>query len=1507
MSWFKPRRRSLRYAVRLAMLASVVLTAWTTVYLTWNDDHLAHSINGWVSGSMRGHGGASGRAFVIERVHYPYWCPLRSLAFGGTCPFEAGRITIYDESGAEVIRSEDATGTFHIGEVVWNMLLSQLHFKPFDLELHFDKLHVHRARADIHLAATGEVNLVQAFTTRPEMVVPPVGGMRIRVEQFDFDDVDFAMAMPGWRGEVAHARGASAVEGLRFSTYVADNPDKDKLAFEVAIQSILSDKGLIVLGSQPEFRFPLEKIDVRRFAALEPRSNYLDFGGTADSLGAHAKFTGSLERFFSKPGGPSGPGADLALDFTDGHGLIGLLPLGDLLEGNPSGAVHIHGTFDRMLIDGRVKDGGMNLAGVKATAVGVDALHLEPGSPLHLGDAHALMGGGSVAGSVDVDFAKLQWTADLCVKDVDPDQLEPVIPHTTGIWVRGALSGCAHLWSNFALHPDHILVQRIKGHLVRHPEPHDKLPIDVDIAGQMETSPEKFRLDGVSVSGDGMTASVVGTYDPRRLTTHVNMTLDAKRAAAFLKRTQLAIPNVDVGGVHARTVVDGSILEPHIEGTATLTDVGRGDLKLARMDANILFEHGHLDARGLTSAGLGGVIGGDVALDIYNTDFLHLRPVPRLRASLGLDKLRSHVMLKNPNVHGEISGSITLDGPLARPHGTATLALPQLDLYDDFYSGGTAALAFTDDGVRFKSFALDRDGGGRLGGDGTLGYDGKLDVRVNADDFPLNAIPGMRDLTITVAGLLKGTIHLGGTLAKVEPSGVIEMVGAKLREFALGDGSLELKPEADGIHLIGDFFHQFRVNGVVKLTPALDVNVKVAFDDLPLEKLIPEMGKLADVKGITSGVVVVKFVAGSAPLAVVTLSKLVLALTRSDSDDDSGHPEREEFINQGPIVLTTDFKTLNFLQARLRSPAGEEFVVDGRVSEKDTNLHVQGDLQLQLLEYFTTALFDHTDGRAHADLTLLGAAKKPRVTGRLDLNEASIKPRGAEKAFRTSGELEFKESAISLNNLTLQLDDAKPLVVNGALELVEWEPGKLNVSVDGELPASIAEWDWFYRDYVSDTSGRLELHALIKGTWGAPLLEQGSIDFHDLAFRLRKAAHDIRIPSGTIRVDEREKNKAQLGTASEPIRGRLDDTGDLTVSGQLTFSGLAVNEVKLHVTGENLEWGVGRVYNVTISLPGLDVTGNWQLQQLRVAGDVTVVSARYYQDYEVSGLVIRPRTVEDDAPFYQGIPQLERLGLALNVRSAGPLAVKDNVANLAVSIASLRVLGTLSQPTLDGEVHVEEGGTFKIPLLGADFITDKGSVFFDGQKNFPDETPRLDIHAYADWNDRYEQLHHILLNVRGTYRQPDLDLTSTDGWDKNQVLYALVAGGSPDDVRRSFQNDPKTAGGPGLQNSVFQHATGEILSTTATNPLKEAFKLDTLRIELGYVKACLFNQQHLVLCGTGEGQLSPTSNIEARGELKLSDGISVGASMQHLEQSLETSQDVVNRGRFLLRWRLPIR
>jgi hypothetical protein len=241
-----------------------------------------------------------------------------------------------------------------------------------------------------------------------------------------------------------------------------------------------------------------------------------------------------------------------------------------------------------------------------------------------------------------------------------------------------------------------------------------------------------------------------------------------------------------------------------------------------------------------------------------------------------------------------------------------------------------------------------------------------------------------------------------------------------------------------------------------------------------------------------------------------------------------------------------------------------------------------------------------------------------------------------------------------------------------------------------------------------------------------------------------------------------------------------------------------------------------------------------------------------------------------------------------------------------VSVSKLRIGGTLSQPTLAGTVAIDEGGAFRIPLLRADFVTDRSVISFEADKHFPGDTPRLDINAASDWTDRYEQLHHIKLRIYGTYSEPNLELSSNDGWDRNQVLSALATGGAPDDLRRSFQTDPTVVRPTSSTPTIVQTASSDLFFNFAEDPLKNVFKLEFLRIEIGYVKACYYNRREFKLCGTGEGQLAPTSNLDARAELKLSDDVGAFLSAQHLENSIERSTEVINRLRLQLRWRLQL-
>src|SRR5438046_414164 len=85
------------------------------------------------------------------------------------------------------------------------------------------------------------------------------------------------------------------------------------------------------------------------------------------------------------------------------------------------------------------------------------------------------------------------------------------------------------------------------------------------------------------------------------------------------------------------------------------------------------------------------------------------------------------------------------------------------------------------------------------------------------------------------------------------------------------------------------------------------------------------------------------------------------------------------------------------------------------------------------------------------------------------------------------------------------------------------------------------------------------------------------------------------------------------------------------------------------------------------------------------------------------------------------------------------------------------------------------------------FDTRQGQVRFEAEKKLPEETPTIDLYAETPYIDRNEQQHTLWMKLSGTALSPRLDLGSLDGWERNQVLALLVAGQSPEDVRRIIQ------------------------------------------------------------------------------------------------------------------------
>jgi hypothetical protein len=1519
-----------RRRVRKLLKAGLVLlclwfAGYTGTWLFWNDAAIARSINGWVSGNLRGAGGPTHQAFVLGRVHYPYWASMRGLFTSAPSPFEAWDAKIWDAEGREVIAASHLTGRIYLRTLVANQLLSLLHLQPFVLELHFAEVTLDPGMTvRIKPTSTGEMNLVQSFSLKKPKP-PHKGGMHIQVDRLDFAGLDLTLAFPGWNAHLPKARGQGH---LRYSSFVADN-QPGKPAFTYRLAPFASDQAELRLGvSCPEpvctgdepgsFVFHMQDFIAQELGAPEEARDQMRFTATTRVEGAPAQVQGRLEGVYGKT-----PGTDLTIAFEHGQGLVQLLGL-SLLGGDPVGRVRIHGPFAHIVFDGELDQAEVLLGGLVARPVGA-RFRLES-SRLNLDPVHAAVAGGRVTGGVLVDFNRLLWQAQLRTEGVDPSRLGPLVPASLRPLVAGRLDGGGRLGGsiNPLRHPGRVTIRDLDARLARRAR--DRLPATLQLGGGLRLWPELVHLDDLSVKGDGVQVSARGfvTRDGGR--TDVNVNVDA-RLAELLAR--LGLPDL-IERLTANARVTGPLLSPQITGNAKALSVGRGQMRLPEVRARVALKDGQLVVTDIQGEGLGGRLGGTaedrVTIDLFDGSFSRPLAEPQVHARLRAEQL--HLDLLGPpdvhqdahsDIHADVSGRLTLDGQLAHPWGTFNLSLPQLGLYNDPYHDGHLDLELGEHGIEIAGLQLRRQGGGALSGSGHIGYDGTIAVGLDAVDFPLAAIPPLRDLPLW--GTISGKVELSGNTRRWAPTGQIRVANVRVREFRLGDGQIELLPGADALEIKGEFFggtFPIQVRGYLTLAPTLALNVTVMFKDLPLDDLIPELKELAEVEGLVSGQVRVSYATDSPARAEMRLDKMLLTLSSEDEEGVPGAERSDEFRNVGDVILTSDFTRLSFRQMRLASRRGDGFEMKGDVAAQNTDLRVDGHLNLALLEYFTAGLFEHTGGDAIVHARILGAAARPRVLGTVDFLNASLKPRGAHSSFQTQGKVVFDDKRVTLEGLEMELDQARTRA-NGWVELHNWHPGAVALDVKGKLPAELLEW--FLGDYLSDVEhkGGFLVDAKIYGRWNEPRW-RGRVQVDNIALRLRQNLRDIQLRQGTITLRDNELVLGCLAPDApigcEPVAARIDEHGDLKMNGLLRFAGLSLDHLTVHVDGDAIDWGSGQIYSLSLS-PKVDLVGTHLSQpwtpkgktQLRLQGEVYLVSGTYRQDYDVlRDWVIRPRAVETAPPFYEGIPLLENMALNITASSSGPLSIRNNLApsGLQVSVSKLRIGGTLTQPTLAGTVSIDEGGAFRIPLLRADFITDRSLISFEANKHFPGETPRLDINASSDWTDRYEQLHHIKLRIFGTYTEPNLELSSNDGWDRNQVLSALATGSSPDDLRRSFQTDPTVARPASSTPTIVQTASSDLFFNFAEDPLKNVFKLEFLRIELGYVKACYYNRREFKLCGTGEGQLAPTSNLDARAELKLSDDVGAFLSAQHLENSIERSTEVINRLRLQLRWRLQL-
>ena len=354
----------------------------------------------------------------------------------------------------------------------------------------------------------------------------------------------------------------------------------------------------------------------------------------------------------------------------------------------------------------------------------------------------------------------------------------------------------------------------------------------------------------------------------------------------------------------------------------------------------------------------------------------------------------------------------------------------------------------------------------------------------------------------------------------------------------------------------------------------------------------------------------------------------------------------------------------------------------------------------------------------------------------------------------------------------------------------------LDVSVDGNL--NVAAITIVTNKVRAEGDSALQLHA--RGTVSAPELD-GS----------------VTLTGATAAMDE-------PNVAAENINGRIELAGRRV---SLTELKADLNGGTLEASG-NLTVGDGDLSEVNLEITTNDVAFDAPLD-LRSLTDSKIRVTRDGDDILVSGQVtIDEAGLTGDVNFDTGLlaamtarpkldltekrnPLLERLRFAIDVDTAAPILVDNNLAHAEIT-TDVRVVGTPYETGLTGRMNILEGG--EIRLNERKYQVQRGAItFVDDRRIFPSFDLELNTSA---------RNYDITIAVAGTPGDTKTTLTSDPDLPEPDIMAMLVTGRTLDDMRGEEFEVAK--------EQVLSYLTGRVGSTLGRG-LQKATGLSEVRIE----------------------------------------------------------------------------
>ncbi len=969
------------------------------------------------------------------------------------------------------------------------------------------------------------------------------------------------------------------------------------------------------------------------------------------------------------------------------------------------------------------------------------------------------------------------------------------------------------------------------------------LPRSLRLSGRADGSPASLGTSGLRIEVPGGDVEVRAKVNLAKRLVGLGLKLTATNLPTLL--ATLKAPPVAQSAALSLDV-DGSLDAPQAAGRLQVKDLGgvNGIPAVAHLNSQFSLKQGtaHLDAQ------LGPVAGGAIEASgqsqIFDKTLARMLKSPTLDFRLQGRQIALESLVAGGIASGRVAFDVTASGTVAKPRLRVQVpAGVTVQVLGQSWEIGGIDIEADKQGLLVRMLSVKGAAGGDIAIEGRVRLDAKampIDWRIRISDMPLASILAAAKADVPVSGSLAVDLHVSGTTQAPLVDGTISLAQVKAMGITLGDGLLTLAAVDHGLTVKGELFKRFQIDGLATYGPGGPrAKASLSFDHVVLEDLVTDLRVVAG-HGVISGRVGVEW-QPDRPLRVeALLSELAASIMREAKSPEGQvvrHPVGVRTAGDLHVLVSGDHIVLD--RVELVTPGGQ-FSVEGELDDQKLRAALAGRLDLELLQPLLAGKLDKLAGVIALQVQIDGTTKRPVVNGKLEiaqpvvLRPAQVGSGADEDVTVESPEISVPSGTVLLASDGVEVQDLAITVQGSALKLAgrvglspEFVPTTLNLQANGEVNAALLKQ--VASDAVSDVSGRARIAAHVAGTLEKPELA-ARVDLGEIRMRVRGMNGRVEVEGGTVELTSQE-------LLLENIKLRVNDDGHVRIGADgepgrvriVSLQPFQVGEIGIPLAGERLGYRTSAIeiddLAFTMAVRGDLRTG------LGLSGDVRLNSGRYLQDFKVADLALSPSRINesDSRSAWDGQPLLEDLRLNLRVRTVGDLFIVQN--NLAPEIhldMDLAIGGTPPFPTVEGRVRATDGRFHILGLRGEfELVQGVSNIVFVPTKTLGKDTPELDLRAQNLITDASGREHTVVMSISGPVNQAAIDLSTTDGLDRNQTLMLLLSGRTTANVG---------GGGPvfGIDRQTGFDMAGQI-SRDAVENIIEPYIDDTLQLLTGRV------------------------------------------------------------------------